>query len=191
MTDQTSRVFECPWWWVEARNYCDPDGNPRQWFTVCRPSPETVHILALTEDGQVPLIRQWRPGLQAWLWELPAGICDVPGEELAVTAARELEEETGFRPMRTIHLLRGTVSPGLSNEMWNGFLCLKLTRVSHELGVHGEQIELHLTPFDELEERLLELAAGGELVDSKIFGHIALARRALASLPPEATVVKP
>ncbi|MCC7477910.1 NUDIX hydrolase [bacterium] len=179
MSSAVQKVFECPWWWVEARPYTDAAGAARNWYTVCRPNPETVHILGLTEDLQVPLIRQWRPGFDAWLWELPAGICDVPGEAVEAAAARELEEETGYRAERTILLLRGTVSPGLSNEMWNGFLCLGLRQVGSELGVHGEQIELHMTPFAQLEERLLSLAAAGEYVDSKIFGHIALTRRYL------------
>jgi ADP-ribose pyrophosphatase len=185
MSDQSQRVFACPWWWVEEQPYTDNEGQARTWFTVRRPNPETVHILGITADGMVPLIRQWRVSYGAWIWELPAGICDVDGEALAATAARELEEETGFRPAQTIHLLRGTVTPGLSDEMWNGFLCLDLEPTGGSLGVHGEQIELHLTPFTELEGFLLAAADRGELLDSKIFGHLLLARRKLAELRRE------
>lgn len=182
MTQAARKVFECPWWWVEAQPFTDTLGQAQTWYSVRRPNRETVHVLGLTADGLVPLIRQWRVVYGDWIWELPAGICDVAGESLEATAARELEEETGYRARQTIHLLRGTVTPGLSDEMWNGYLCLGLEHVSSDLASQGEQIELRMTPLAELEDFLLAAAARGELLDSKIFGHIALARRKLMEL---------
>ena len=62
-----------------------------------------VTILAVSPDGRIPLVRQYRPALEAFTLELPAGLLD-PGEEPAETAARELLEETGF-PVLTVHPL--------------------------------------------------------------------------------------
>lgn len=155
------------------------------WYSAKRPNPETVHILGLTNDGLVPVIRQWRHPLEAPVWELPAGLCDVEGEAMTQTALRELEEETGYRGQRILHLMRGTVTPGLSDEMYNAFLALGLEKVGEGGGTASEEIEVELVPFAELFDSMLERSRAGELVDSKIFSHISLAVRMLEQLNRE------
>lgn len=59
-------------------------------------SPDWVNIVALTAEGEVLLVRQWRHGTRAVELELPAGVME-HGEDPVRTAARELEEETGYR----------------------------------------------------------------------------------------------
>ncbi len=152
------------------------------WYSAKRPNPEVVNILGLTNDGLVPVIRQWRHPLQAFVWELPAGLCDVEGEAMTQTALRELEEETGYRGQRVLHLMRGTVTPGLSDEMFNAFLALGLEKVSEGGGVGSEQIEVELVPFATLFDVMLDRSRQGELVDSKVFSHISLAIRMLEEL---------
>jgi ADP-ribose pyrophosphatase len=176
------RLWQCPWWSVEEHEFTGADGTPRRWYCVVRLNPETVHMLALTPEGTVPLLRQWRFPVHNWVWELPAGICDVPGEALAETARRELLEETGYSAGRVVHLFRGTVSPGLTNEMYNAFLCLDLERRGQGGGVGGERIEVRVFPWRDLASQVLELEQQGELVDSKILAHIALAQARLAGL---------
>src|SRR4051794_10022268 len=53
-----------------------------------------IAIVALTADEKIPLVRQYRPALEAFSWELPAGLVD-PGESPADGCRRELLEETG------------------------------------------------------------------------------------------------
>jgi len=72
-----------------------PDGSVSEW-DVHDPSFATVAVLALTDDDQVVLTRQFRPGPGEVLWELPGGVVD-DGEELEEAAARELLEETGYQ----------------------------------------------------------------------------------------------
>jgi 8-oxo-dGTP pyrophosphatase MutT (NUDIX family) len=78
--------------------------------------PGACGIVALTPDGEVLLVRQTREAIRERILEIPAGILDVPGEQAAACAARELEEETGFvasdvRLLATIH-----TSPGFTDE---------------------------------------------------------------------------
>src|SRR5665811_307134 len=72
--------------------------------------PQTYHavgqmdylaIVALTPDGRIPIVRQYRPAVEAFTWELPAGLIE-QGEEPAAASSRELLEETGY-PTRAIH----------------------------------------------------------------------------------------
>ena len=66
--------------------------------------PGAVAVVALDDAGQVLLIRQYRHPVGHLLWEIPAGLRDVPGEPLRRTGERELREETGYAA-RTWHVL--------------------------------------------------------------------------------------
>jgi ADP-ribose pyrophosphatase len=175
-SDSEPRVaWQCPWFRVEERHFTAADGEEHAYFSAHRPNPHTVHMLALTPDGQVPVLRQWRLPLEDWVWELPAGVCDVADERPEETAARELLEETGWQAGEVIHLLTGTVSPGLTDELYNAYLCLNLTQVGPGGGLGSERIEVRLVPFPQLLMFMLEAARVGDLVDSKVFAHITLA----------------
>jgi 8-oxo-dGTP pyrophosphatase MutT (NUDIX family) len=80
-------------------------------------------ILARTPDGRIPLVRQYRPALERFTWELPAGLLEA-GEDSAAAAARELLEETGY-PARATHSLGAPASPctgRLSNRVHSFFV---------------------------------------------------------------------
>lgn len=66
-----------------------------------------VAVVAVTPEGLIPIVRQYRPAIEAFSWELPAGLVD-PGEDPAVSAARELFEETGC-PAQRVHALGAAV----------------------------------------------------------------------------------
>ena len=81
-----------------------------------------IAIVARTPDGKIPIVRQYRPALERFTWELPAGMVDV-GEDAAETCRRELMEETGF-PVKSLHAL-GTYAPctaRLSNQVHSFFV---------------------------------------------------------------------
>lgn len=88
-----------------------------------------VNVLAVTRDGGIPLVRQYRPALEGSSLELPGGLPD-EGEHPAVTAGRELYEETGFRPRGELILL-GCLHPDpgrLENRLW----CYFASGVEHD-----------------------------------------------------------
>lgn len=74
------------------------------WFSEARPAevyhcfaqPDYVAILAQTRDGLLPIVRQFRPAVEEYTWEFPAGLMDAKGENAEETCRRELEEETGL-----------------------------------------------------------------------------------------------
>lgn len=81
-----------------------------------------IAIVARTPEGLIPIVRQYRPAVEGFTWELPAGLVD-GGEDPGETCRRELLEETGL-PARTIHAL-GSYAPctaRLSNRVHTFFV---------------------------------------------------------------------
>jgi ADP-ribose pyrophosphatase len=78
-----------------------------------------VAMLAVTTDGKIPLVRQYRPALQRHTWELPSGLLE-PAEEPARAAVRELFEETSLRAGPHVTPLACLVpdSGRLENRVW-------------------------------------------------------------------------
>jgi 8-oxo-dGDP phosphatase len=78
--------------------------------------PGAVAVLALDEEDRILLIRQYRHPVNRALWEIPAGLRDVPGEDPFRTAQRELVEEAGYRARDWRVLADFFSSPGYSTE---------------------------------------------------------------------------
>jgi ADP-ribose pyrophosphatase len=91
-----------------------------------------VGVVALDDQGRVALVHQYRHAVGAYLWELPAGLVDVDGEDDAQTALRELVEETDCSAGRVEHLLDLHLSPGFTSERIRLFLARDITEVAPE-----------------------------------------------------------
>jgi len=97
--------------------------------------PGAVAIAALDPDDRIMMIHQYRHALGRRLWELPAGLLDVAGEDPLETARRELREEAGLAAAEWAVLLDVAPSPGFSDESVRVFLARGLTDVDRpELG---------------------------------------------------------
>jgi 8-oxo-dGDP phosphatase len=122
--------------------------------------PGAVAILALGADQRVLLIRQYRHPVGRLLWEIPAGLRDVAGEPLRVTAQRELLEEAGYRAARWQVLTDTFSTPGISTERLRIFLARGLTEVPETERSYVRQDEeaylrLAWLPLDEAVRRVL------------------------------------
>lgn len=91
-------------------------GNPQEYHSLL--VPDYVTVLAVTSDGKVPLVRQYRPALENSSLELPGGLAE-EGESLDVTATRELSEETGYTASELLCLGWLHADSGrLENRLW-------------------------------------------------------------------------
>jgi 8-oxo-dGDP phosphatase len=104
-----------------------PDGGTAAREVVEHPG--AVAVVALDQDDQVLLIKQYRHPAQAMLWEVPAGLRDVDGEPILATAKRELLEEAGYRANDWRVLVDFYSSPGISTERLRVFLARDLHAV--------------------------------------------------------------
>ena len=104
--------------------------------------PGAVAIAALDPDDRLMMIYQYRHALGRRLWEMPAGLLDVAGEDPLETARRELREEAGLEAAEWAVLLDVAPSPGFSDESVRVFLARGLTEVGRPEGHDDEEADL-------------------------------------------------
>jgi 8-oxo-dGTP pyrophosphatase MutT (NUDIX family) len=158
-----------------------PDGT-RHGRSVVR-HPGAVGVVAVeASETRALLVRQYRAGIDRDLLEIPAGKRDVAGEPPDVTAARELDEEVGYRPGRLVKLAEFYNSPGFCDEFSHLYLALDIepTDGPSPVGPEESAMTLEWLELAEVEQRI----ASGALVDAKSIIGLLLARRHLAGEYP-------
>jgi 8-oxo-dGTP pyrophosphatase MutT (NUDIX family) len=115
--------------------------------------PGAVAVLPMNDAGEVLLIRQYRHPVGMDLWEIPAGLLDVEGEDFVVGAARELAEEADLAAAQWNVLADFFNSPGSSSEAIRIYLARGLTEVPqherHERTDEEAEIEFHWIAVDD------------------------------------------
>ena len=126
-------------------------------------------ILAMI-DGDVLLVEQHRVPLGGPCLELPAGLVGdtTEGETIETAAARELEEETGYRPERIEVIGRFASSPGMVSETFSLVRAIGLTRVGAGGGEPGEGITVHRVPLEHIASFVEARRAEGLFMDVKL-----------------------
>lgn len=169
---------------VKRDTVCLPDGQRaiREFVT----HPGAVVMLAELPNGKLIFERQFRYPLDRVFLELPAGKIH-PGENILLTAQRELREETGYVAHCWYHL--GVIHPciGYSDERIEIFLARGLSHVGHALD-DGEFLEVHELDLGEA----IDAVRDGRLTDGKSVAGLFWAERVLEGhWPlPETAVVK-
>ncbi|KAA5827198.1 NUDIX hydrolase [Saccharopolyspora hirsuta] len=123
-----------------------------------------VAVVAVDEQDRVVLLHQYRYPLGRRLWELPAGLLDVAGEEPVRTAQRELAEEAGIAAEEWSVLVDVASSPGFTDESIRIFLATGLSDVDRPEAVGDEEADLVIrrVPFAEA----VDMVLAGEIVNS-------------------------
>lgn len=132
-----------------------------------------VVILPWFADQRIVLLRNYRIAIGRTLWELPAGTRE-PNEEPLVTAARELQEETGYRAERFELLGEFWMSPGILNERMFLYVAQGLRQGTMALEA-GELLEPEILTWNET----LEMLDRGEIQDAKTIAALCLWERRL------------
>ena len=123
--------------------------------------PGAVAVLPILDDGRICLIRNYRVAVGKSLIELPAGTLE-PGEDPAITAKRELVEETGYRAAKVEKLREFFVSPGILNERMHLYLASGLEPGPTALEP-GENIQTLLVSVDDA----MRMVFDGTIEDAK------------------------
>jgi len=130
-----------------------------------------VAIVALDEDDNVLLVRQFRKPVESELLEIPAGTLE-PGEEPESCALRELEEETGYNAGRLERILGFYSSPGFCDEYIHIYFATDLVK-NKARAQADEAIEVVKVPFS----KALEMVLSGEICDAKTIIGLLSSRR--------------
>jgi ADP-ribose pyrophosphatase len=121
--------------------------------------PGAVAILPMNAEGQVLLLKQYRHPVGMDLWEVPAGLLDVEGEDFVAGAARELAEEADLSAGTWNVLADVFNSPGSSSEAIRIYLARDLTEVPHherhERTDEEAEIEFRWISLDDAVESVL------------------------------------
>jgi ADP-ribose pyrophosphatase len=124
-----------------------------RWEYVGRARGIKAAVILAIDDGHIILVEQYRVPLGRNCIELPAGLIgdDEAGEATETAAARELEEETGYRADRIAAVGEFYSSPGMVSESFTLVKAFGLIKVSEGGGVEGENITVHRVALDQLE----------------------------------------
>jgi ADP-ribose pyrophosphatase len=135
--------------------------------------PGSVVIVPVTSSGEIVLVRQYRPAIGRWAWELPAGTLK-PGEVPERAAARECQEEIGLIPGAIERLGAFYPTPGYCDEEMHFYRATRLRApTSDDLEAHPDEDEdIEATPFSR--ERIAGMIAAGEIIDLKTIAGLAL-----------------
>ncbi|MDY7108512.1 MAG: NUDIX hydrolase [Planctomycetota bacterium] len=169
-TTHRGRLFS-----VEVLSFTDEHGRDVRREIVRHPG--AVVVVPVLDDGRLVLIRNYRIAVDDRLWELPAGKLEA-GEDPQHAAARELEEETGYRPGRIRPLGAFYSSPGFADEKLHAFIAEKLAFVGQNLEP-GEQIEAEPLPCVEV----LAMIADGRICDGKTIAAVLMWNQLAGNAP--------
>lgn len=175
-TIKTERVFSHPVLNLDLVARRGDSGREHD-FLVLR-APDWVNVIALTDDGRIVLIRQWRQGVAGESLEIPGGIID-PGESPEQAGARELLEETGYAGGEPERLGWVRPNPALFDNRCHTVLIRDARPVAPQRPDDTEQIMVLTRPWSQVSA----LVAGGEIDHALVLAAFGLcaARGAIGS----------
>ncbi len=130
--------------------------------------PGAVGIVALKENGDIVMVKQYRKAVEQVLLELPAGKLE-QGENPLDCAARELTEETGYTAGDLRYLVSFYTSPGFSNEVMHMFLATDLKE-----GKNDPDDDEMVETVEISRDRAIDMILKGEIKDGKTIAGILL-----------------
>ncbi len=141
-----------------------------RWEYVSRANGIGAAVIVAIDDGHIVLVEQHRVPLGGPCIELPAGLVgDIDaGETVEASAARELEEETGYRPERIEVIGRFASSPGMISETFTLVKAHGLIKVGDGGGEEHEGITVHRVALADVPAFVAAKRAEGCFIDAKM-----------------------
>ena len=159
MVDHTRRIFKGRVVTLDIDTVTLPNGATIELEMIHHPGAAAV--VPMKEDGTVILIRQYRHAAGGYIYEIPAGKLH-PGEDPKLCAARELQEEIGYRADSLELLTSVLTTPGFTDEVIHIYKGTGLTKGKQDLD-HDEVIEIVELPL----EKALAQIIDGTIRDGK------------------------
>lgn len=145
-------VADCRVFQVERSIAKSPvDGSEHDFYRVL--SRDWVHIVPVTPDDKIVMVRQYRHGSAEVGLEVPGGIVDA-GEEPAEAALRECLEETGYEARRIRSIGTSNPNPAIHSHRLHAFFATEARKVSDIQKTATEQTEVELVPIADVAQRL-------------------------------------
>jgi ADP-ribose pyrophosphatase len=137
-----------------------------RWEYVGRTRGVSAAVIVAIDDGHVLLVDQYRVPLGRTCLGLVGD--EKEGEAIETAAARELEEETGYRPAKVRQAGLFCSSPGMVSESFTLVLASGLEKVSDGGGVEGENIRVHRVPLADIADFIEARRGEGMAMDVKL-----------------------
>ena len=146
-------LFRRPWL-TARRDVCQlPDGRINDEYYVLE-YPTWINVVAVTREGEMVLVRQYRHGLGRTCFEIVAG-CVEEGEDPMDAAKRELLEETGYSGGEWHETLVFSCNASAMNNLSHSFLALGVEKTATQHLDASEDIEVYTFPQEKVKEMLL------------------------------------
>jgi ADP-ribose pyrophosphatase len=166
---EQNQEYSCPWFSVDKEKIQYPNKYINDFYIFKRYN--AFSCIFAHDDKNVILLKQWRPTIKKWLWELPMGGID--NKEKSLDAAkREFFEETGFKANKWQELGQFYVAPGYSQEIGYAWEATNLEEISGKPQDNPkEMIEVHKIAIMEFEKMIKrgEICDGPSLTTYAIF----------------------
>ena len=152
-TISSEYLFRRPWLTVRHDQVRLPDGRINPEFYVLE-YPDWVNIIAITENGEFVMERQYRHGLDKTCYEIAAGVVE-NGETPLEAARRELEEETGYGGGDWKELMLISGNPSTTSNLTHCFLAEGVKKVSAQHLDSTEDLSVCLLSLDQVRQLLV------------------------------------
>lgn len=110
--------------------------------------PTWINVIAVTADGRMVFVRQYRHGIGETCYEIVAGVCE-DGEDPETAARRELLEETGYGHGSWREMMTSSANPSCMNNLCHCFIATGVEKISGQHLDRTEDVEVHLLTEDE------------------------------------------
>ena len=144
-----------------------PNGKEEKWDFVSHRMGAAC-VLAVRPDGKILMVRQYRNALDRFTLEVPAGKRDSLNEDTSICAARELEEETGYRAGKLEKLLSLKSTVAFCDELIDVYLATDLVEIGEQHLDEAEDIDIEAYDLKEL----MDMCYSGTLQDAKTVAAI-------------------